>query len=149
MKISSTYSFAYIGSSIYLRTGFPVINRKWNTVSNKGQFGTCNKMNPISKRYTIQLMFCIGCTKNTKFTTTTITPRVYIYVHVHVYESINAPFWEKKVNRTLKICYKWIEFQNVHLQTCIPSLSWRSRLQCPEMTHCRQRAGWRALFCRI
>lgn len=56
MKISSTYSFAYIGSSIYLRTGFPVINRKWNTVSNKGQLGTCNKMNPISKRYTINVL---------------------------------------------------------------------------------------------
>lgn len=56
MKISSTYSFAYIGSSIYLRTGFPVINRKWNTVSNEGQLGTCNKMNPISKRYTVNVL---------------------------------------------------------------------------------------------
>lgn len=56
MKISSTYSFAYIGSSIYLRTRFRVINRKWNTVSNKGQLGTCNKMNPISKRYTINVL---------------------------------------------------------------------------------------------
>lgn len=53
-------------------------------------------------------MFCIGCIKIIKFIMKMIIFRVYIYVYV--YESINVLFWEKKVNRILKICYKWIEF---------------------------------------
>lgn len=55
-------------------------------------------------------MFCIGCIKIIKFIMIMIIFRVYIYVYVYVYESINVLFWEKKVNRILKICYKWIEF---------------------------------------
>lgn len=148
MKISSTYSFAYIGSSIYLRTGFPVINRKWNTVSNKGQLGTCNKMNPISKRYTINVLHWLYQNYQVHNENDN-TQSIHICTCTCIWEYQCAILRKKKVNRTLKICYKCIEFQNVHLQTCIPSLSWRSRLQCPEMTHCRQRAGWRALFCRI
>lgn len=143
MKISSTYSFAYIGSSIYLRTGFPVINRKWNTVSNEGQLGTCNKMNPISKRYTVNVLHWLYQNhqiNNKNNNTHSLCTCIWEY---------QCAILRKKGNGTLKICYKCIEFQNVHLQTCIPSPSWRSRLQCPEMTHCRQRAGWRALFCRI